>query len=267
MDLEKLNRPEQEIVKVKGIIGTQLLFIFAVYVGNLQHAKISPRVQPELLRRHHLFLRVGNSRQKSTLPILFRIDLKEFADVLHQRLLVVRIIDRKIGVIPQKRDMPSQNPHAHRMERADPDALRAKSNHPVHPLPHLPRGLVCKRNRKDIPGVHPLLVNQVRNPVGQDPGLPGTGPRQDEERPLRVENRLPLPVIQSIIHTQNTHFLSHSFGINCRLFLLYHKIRRSTLPFFIILSVILAMRRPRSLCKADNISLSPRSAVHGFPSR
>ena len=72
--------------------------------------------------------------------------------------------------------MPPENPHAGGVKRGHPDALRSKAHQAVHPLPHLPRRLIGKGDSQNIPGIDPLLLDEIGNPVGQHPGLPRARP-------------------------------------------------------------------------------------------
>ena len=92
--------------------------------------------------------------------------------------------------------MPAQDPDSGGMERADPDALGAEADNLVYPLPHLSRCLIGKSDSHDIPWVHLFLFYQVRNPVGQNPGLARSCSRQYEKRTFRMIYRFLLHRIE-----------------------------------------------------------------------
>ena len=83
-----------------------------------------------------------------------------------------------------------QNPHTGRMKGADPDAFRSKAHQRIHSLTHLSRRLIRKGNSQDIPGIDLFFLDQVCNPVGQYPGLPRSGSRQNKERTFGVKHCL-----------------------------------------------------------------------------
>src|SRR5574337_2201193 len=86
------------------------------------------------------------------------------------------------------------------MKRPDPDAAAipqtqlgvALSQQIRHPPLHLTGGLIGEGDRQDIPGRDPAVADQIGDPPGDDPGLPRPGPRQHQERPLGMQNRLRL---------------------------------------------------------------------------
>ena len=104
--------------------------------------------------------------------------------------------------------MSPQNPHTGRMERADPDALRTKLHLLIHTLPHFSCCLIGKCNRHDIPWVHALILDQMGDPVSQDPGFTRARTRQNQKRPFCTEDGLFLLGIQQFIRT---HICPHLF--------------------------------------------------------
>ena len=207
LGLQKLHRLHKEVVKIKRVVGLHLLLILLVDTGYPLPGKIPLRPEAESFRGNHLVLGGGDSGQKVPLPVNLRIDLEILTYIPHQRLLVIRVVDGKVGIIAQTVYMPAQDAHAGRVEGADPDALRAKADDIVHPLPHLPGRLVGEGDGQDVPGIDPPLLDEVGDPVGQDPGLPGACPGQDEERALRVVYSLPLLFIQCVVYAH-----VYSFG-------------------------------------------------------
>src|SRR6202007_1837010 len=66
----------------------------------------------------------------------------------------------------------------------------------LEPLPHLRRRLVRERDREDLRRLGADRGEQVRDPAGEDAGLPRAGAGDDEERALGGEDSLPLSRIQ-----------------------------------------------------------------------
>ena len=67
------------------------------------------------------------------------------------------------------------------MKGAHPDPL---SDEPFDAVTHFLRGLVCERNSEDIKSRHTVL-DQVRDPVGENARLSAAGPGQNKQRPNR----------------------------------------------------------------------------------
>jgi len=59
-------------------------------------------------------------------------------------------------------------------------------------LPHVPRGLVRKGDRENPSGLDAVGMDEARDPLGDDRGLPGAGTGEDEERLGPVMNGVPL---------------------------------------------------------------------------
>ncbi len=141
---------------------------------------------------------------------LFGINIHAAADLPDEGLLVVAVIDGKPGIHSHRIDVAAQNPHAHGMERGDPDALRAKADEVIHALTHLPGRLIGKGNRQDIPWIDAAFLHQIGNAVCDHTGLAAASSCQDQNRSLCVTACLPLLFIQSIIYA---HVVISSSGI------------------------------------------------------
>ena len=76
------------------------------------------------------------------------------------------------------------------MKGAHPDSLGAVAHQTVHPLPHLSRRLVGEGDGHNVPGGHSFLLDEIGHPVGQHPGLSGTGSGQHQKRSFCAEDRL-----------------------------------------------------------------------------
>ena len=67
----------------------------------------------------------------------------------------------------------------------------------IEPLPHLLGRLVGERQGHDAPGVDAHFLDQIGDAVGDDPRLAGTGPGEDQQRPLDVLGGFPLLGIEA----------------------------------------------------------------------
>ena len=99
-------------------------------------------------------------------------------DILHHRLLIIRIINGKTVIVSQTICEAAQDPHTGRMKGSNPDAVSPHSYEPFHTLLHLTGRLVGKCNRHDMIGIHSHLINQISDTVRQYPCFSGTGTRQ-----------------------------------------------------------------------------------------
>jgi hypothetical protein len=91
----------------------------------------------------------------------------------------------------------AQDPHARGVEGGHPHQPGARADQRGHPLLHLAGRLVGERDRDDLARVDVPLGQQVRDPVGQHPGLAGAGTGHDEQRRTGVHDRLPLWAVQA----------------------------------------------------------------------
>jgi hypothetical protein len=82
------------------------------------------------------------------------------------------------------------------MEREDPDRPRRLPEHALEPLAHLPGGLVGEGDREDLVRLDTTCADQVRDAIGEDPRLSGARAGDDQQRPFRGQNGLPLRLVE-----------------------------------------------------------------------
>ena len=199
--VKEFHRAHEKIVKIQRVVLFEPLLVLLVGVRDLLVPEaVTCVLLPVLERRDQLVLRGRDLGKDGSLPELLGVDLQVLAHFLHQRFLVVRIIDRKRGLIAQKFYMAAQDPDAHGMECGDPDALRAESDQIVDTLSHLARRLIGKGDGENIPGIYAAVIQKIGDPVCDHPRLSASGPREDQNRPLRMPDRFPLLFIQSVIN-------------------------------------------------------------------
>ena len=94
--------------------------------------------------------------------------------------------------------MGAQHPRAGRVEGHHPHRAHATPDQQPDTLTHLLGGLVREGDREDLVRLRGAGREQIRDPVGQDPGLarPGTG--EDQERPAGVGDRVTLGLVQPL---------------------------------------------------------------------
>ena len=122
--------------------------------------------------------------------------LRVLAELLEARLdeahLVGLVVDREGRAVAEPLRLAAQDAAAGGVEGEDPDRPRRATEHALEPLAHLRRGLVRERDREDLVRLDAVRPDQVGDPVGEDAGLPGACPRDDEQRPVDVEHGLAL---------------------------------------------------------------------------
>ena len=190
--VEQLHRFHQQIVKIQRVVLVQQPLIFLVRLADLLlHEVVLMRllIAP---RRQQLILRGGNCGENRPLPQLLRIDPQIPAHLLHQRLLVIRVIDGEVRLVADLLDVPPQDPDAHGVKGRNPDGFRPETDQFVNPLAHLLRGFVCEGDCEDVPRIHAALIHQIGNSVGDDPRFARAGAGQNQHRSLRVLDGLPL---------------------------------------------------------------------------
>ena len=92
----------------------------------------------------------------------------------------------------------AQHPVAEGVEGGDRGLGVAPGDELVHALGHLGRRLLGEGEGEDLLGPRALRGDEVRDPPGEDRGLPGAGARDDEERPLAVDDRLALGLVEAL---------------------------------------------------------------------
>ena len=199
--LEQLHGLQQKIVEVERVVLMQLLFIKLEAVRHLPHAQVPAAglLLSELERAHAPVFRTGNHRQHHALLKHLRVDAELLQHLLHQRPLIIRIIDGEIRFVAETIDIAPEDANTHRVEGRYPDLTRLRSNQPVDTLPHLPRRLIRERDRKDVPRRDTTVLDEVGHTMRQHTRLPGTRTRQHQQRPLRAAHRLTLLLIQNLL--------------------------------------------------------------------
>ena len=223
---EKLYAIYNQIIKVHGVVLSQFFLVFPVEFCLLLFLKVCCFLFA-VFRSPEFILCCGYVGKHILLLIIPGIHIQFLKNLAHQRLLVVSVINRKIRIIPQILTMSAQDSHAGRMKGADPYAVCPPADCPLHTLLHLRSCLIGKCNRQNIPWINCFLLDQIGNPVGQHSGLSGPGACQNQERPLRTQNRFLLPVIQYFfyIHSQppfNSYFTSNFILLHGIILLLYY---------------------------------------------
>ena len=187
--VEEPDRLEQQVVEVERDGLAQALAVARGQAGDQALAMVRGMLGQER-RIEHLVLGPADRTEHDARPELAgQRQVLLAQDLLHQRLLVVRVVDHEAAADPDRLAVLAQDPRAERMERAGHHVPAALADEADDPLAQLGGGPVGERDGEDPPGRHVLDADQVGDPVGQHPGLAGPGPGQDEQRSVRGRDR------------------------------------------------------------------------------
>ncbi len=188
---EKLEGLDQEVVEVHGVGALEAALQHVVDAGR-RAVDGRLRVGLQLLGRDEAVLGLRDLRADRGQRALLLVDVEVAHDVLHEALRVVVVVDREVGLVAQKLAVLAQHAHAHGVEGADPHAAGASRQEVAQTLAHLGGRLVGEGDRQDLPGAHALVVDHVRDAVGEHARLARARAREHEQRPLGALGRLAL---------------------------------------------------------------------------
>jgi len=156
------------------------------------------QVGGELLGGHQLVLQGRDAALELPGREPLGVEAEVAAHVVGEAHGVGLVVDAERRPVAEERRLPAQDPGAGRVEGGDPHLLRHRADEGGDPLLHLGRGLVGEGDGQDRERRHPLGRDQVRDPVGEDPGLARPGAGDHEHRPRRGDHRLLLDRVQPL---------------------------------------------------------------------
>ena len=107
-------------------------------------------------------------------------------DPLHQRALVVRVVDDEVAADADRLAVAAQDPGAQGVERAGLDVPAGPlADEGDDPVAQLPGGPIREGDREDLPGRHAAHADEVGDPMGQHARLARARAGQDEDRAVR----------------------------------------------------------------------------------
>ena len=141
--------------------------------------------------------RDGARHRPGRVPL--RVEIEVLQDAGDQPFGVAVVVDREPARHAEVGVLAAEDARARRVEREDPHALGDRApEHALDPLGHLARGLVRERDREDLERRDPVLADQVGDAVGERSGLAAARPGHDQHRPLGVQDRFRLDVVQAL---------------------------------------------------------------------
>ena len=187
-DLQHVDRRHDQVVEVERVGLAQPALVERVGLGQrLLDVRLGP--PGEGLVVDQLVLEVADLHREGPRVVALRVEVELPAHQGHQPLRVGRVVDREARRQPDVLGLAPQDPHARRVEGADPHDPGAVADQGGDPLLHLAGGLVGEGDRQDRAGVRVPRREQVGDPVGQHPGLARPRAGDDQQRRALVGHR------------------------------------------------------------------------------
>jgi hypothetical protein len=195
--LEQEDDAHEQVVEVDGVILGQLPL-----VGGVDPGRGLVVVVRRLLAGGgdvgELVLALADPGQHAGRPEALLVEVEVLQHGLDERHLIGPVVDREASRQTDGFAVAPQDPRADGVKGADGRLARSLlADQPGDALAHLVRRLVRERDRHDLPGLV-ARRDEIRHPVGENPGLPAAGAGEDEQRPGQVADRLPLRRIEAV---------------------------------------------------------------------
>ncbi len=186
---EEQHRQHQQIVEVHGMAGAQAVLVEGV---DLRRPLLGEIVGHGgiLTRRQHLVLGPADPRRHPPRVQCPLAPVQRLQAVLDEAQLICLVVDHEAAAEVELPVPLAQDLDAGGVERPQRHGQSPRAQELFHPPSHLVRGLVGEGHRQDLPRLDGSSPDQVGDPAGDDPGLPGAGARQNQERPLTMQHRL-----------------------------------------------------------------------------
>ena len=193
--VEQLDRAGDQVVEVEPVGLGQAAVVLAVDVG-VALAGERGILLLVLLGRPEVVLRLGDLGQRGARGDLALVVVEVGDHLANDRALVGVVHDGEVRRDPDLAAVAAEHPHAHAVERPDPEVARRRPDHALEPRLHLAGRLVGERHRQDAVGEDLLLFQQVRDPVRQYTGLAGPRTREDQHGAVGMLDGRALDVIE-----------------------------------------------------------------------
>jgi hypothetical protein len=195
--LEEVDRDHDQVVEVHRAGRDQPALVFGVGLGQ----GLLPgglRAGGERLVVDQLVLQVRHLGGHRLRRVLLGVELELAAGERHQPLRVGLVVDGERGRVAEPFRLPAQDAHAGRMERHDPHGPRLRADQRGDAGGHLAGRLVGEGDGQDLVRRDVARGEQVRDPVGEHPGLPRARAGHDEQRAALVYHGSTLLRIESV---------------------------------------------------------------------
>ena len=125
----------------------------------------------------------------------FLVYIELLQDLFHQAAGVVGVVDSEVRSEAEPVAPAAQYARAGRVEGGRPDLVRALAAYGLDPVLELAGGLVGEGYREYLPRFGETRLDDIGYAVDEHGRLAGARAREDEQRPLGVEDRLALHVV------------------------------------------------------------------------
>ena len=194
---QQFERAHEQVVEVHRIGGAQAALQFQVDLRGLFVVGAIGTLEHVLGADHGVFGRTDLAADHIDGELLL-LDTERLHNIAHHALGIVVIVDGELTGVAQQVSVLAQHAHAHSMEGAHPHAAGTAGDECRQTLAHLGRGLVGKRDGKDLPGLNTQVAEHMCDAEGQDAGLARAGAGKDQQRTLGGQDRLALGGIKAV---------------------------------------------------------------------
>src|SRR5580765_875367 len=125
-----------------------------------------------------------------------RVAFELLEALLHEPDLVRLVVDGEVRAVAEPLGLAAEAPAAGGMEGEDPEPLSGPAEETLQAFPHLPGRLVREGDGEDLARLRTHRVDQVCDAVGEDARFARARAGDDQQRPFRGQNGLPLSGIQ-----------------------------------------------------------------------
>jgi hypothetical protein len=140
---------------------------------------------------------VVDAREHGARRIASVVEVELLEHATDHGLLIGVVVDDEVAPEPGRLVVAAQQPHAGRVERADPQVAHdVAADEPLEPLAHLARRLVRERDGEDAVRRHAERGDEVGDAVGDDARLAAPRASEDEQRPFGAPHRASLRLVQ-----------------------------------------------------------------------
>ena len=176
--LEQPDGLEQQVVEVERVGLAQALLVARREAGDHPLAVVRGLLDEER-RVEHLVLRPADGAQdRARAELAGERQVLLLEDLLHQRLLVVGVVDDEPAVDPDRLAVLAQDPRVQRVEGAGLDVAPGLADERDDPLAQLGRGAVGERDGEDPPRGDALAPRRGTRSDGRAPGSCPNRPRR-----------------------------------------------------------------------------------------
>lgn len=201
---QQVDRGHDQVVEVERVGLAQPRLVHRVSLGEGLLESVGG-LGREVLLVDQLVLQVRDLGAERLRRETLGIEVEVTADERHQTLGVGGVVDRERRGEAERLALAAQDADAGAVEGHHPHRVGARAHEGLDAFLHLARGLVREGDREDLAGVDIALAEQMRDPVGEHPGLAGAGTGHDEQRGAGVHHGRALVLVQSVQQGRRVH--------------------------------------------------------------